>query len=74
MRLAPASAPWSVGPPPQLPDLVLAPTATDGGGGGGVGGGLGAGAQLCGGYVALPLRNSGSAGWLRDLRVTSDDG
>ena len=65
VRLAPAAAPWSIGPPPQVPDLVLAPPEQGGGGGG---------AQFCGGYVALPLRNSGSAGWLRHLRVTSDDG
>ena len=25
VRLAPATAPWSIGPPPQVPDVVLAP-------------------------------------------------
>ena len=43
---------------------MLAPPEQSGGGG----------AQFCGGYVAVPLRNFGSAGWLRQLRVTSDNG
>ena len=66
VRLAPAASPWSVGPPPQVPDLVLAPSQQAYGTGGYI-------AQLCGGYIALPLRSSGSVGWLRRLRVTSDD-
>lgn len=57
-RLAPARAPWFIAPPPLVPDVVLADDAEP---------------ALCGGLVALPVRSTGAAGWLRGLEVSSAD-
>lgn len=48
---------WSVGSPEMVPDAIRQ-TGRD---------------RICGGYVALPVRNSGANGWLRNVTAHGRD-
>ena len=48
---------WSVGSPEMVPD-VIRQTGRD---------------RICGGFVALPVRNSGASGWLRNVTAHGRD-
>ena len=55
-----ARAVWTTAPPQLVPDIILP------------GDGYST-ARLCGGLIGLPVKNSGSAGWLRGVSVQSRD-
>ena len=53
-------AAWSAASPQQVPDIILGSDDHSA-------------PRLCGGYVGVPVKNSGKAGWMRGVSVRSRD-